>query len=172
MCDSSSNEEEVQIHEPDPSSIPFDFLRSGKSELEGVLLTHNDGFKYHKGGYNRSGQKQFYVCSFKGSKNCPARAVVERMEVNNDEGETVLVNTLCKVSTPAHHTHAPDTPGVIADRILVKLKEAILADPITPTGNYSIFFVIFSIRNSFGISPFKQVKLNRFIFTSFSIYPC
>ena len=65
MSDSSSSEDEIVLVEPDPSIIPFEFLKSGKSELEGVLLTHNASFKYHKGGYNRTGQVQWYVCSNK-----------------------------------------------------------------------------------------------------------
>ena len=54
---------------------------------------------------------------------CPARATIHVTDVD-EENEKKTEYTLIKVSHPQHHiTHLPDHINIIADQILVKMKE-------------------------------------------------
>ena len=108
-------------------------LKLGRSELEGVLVTHDCSFKWHKGGYSRNGQVYWYVCAEK-VHGCKGTAGIKRMEVTDDNGQLVTINTMEYVSTPAHHNHLPHQAKIISEMIVCEIKSAIASDPITPVG--------------------------------------
>ena len=56
---------------------------------------------------------------------CPARATIHVTDVDEENVEKTEY-TLIKVSHPQHHiTHLPDHINIIADQILVKMKEGV-----------------------------------------------
>ena len=95
--DSDQQVESSCTKEPDPSKIPFHFLKkgetniikfclkitisfiSGKSSKEGVLITH-ECFKFTKNNYSRDGKTWWYTCASKNSHGCAARATIKRQE--------------------------------------------------------------------------------------------
>ena len=71
------------------------------------------------------------VCSFKKCNGCPARATIRVTEsVDDESGEKKTEYSLVEVSHPQHHL----TINIIADQILVKMKEAVERDLLTPVG--------------------------------------
>ena len=76
------------------------------------------------------------VCSFKKCNGCPARATIRVTEsVDDESGEKKTEYSLVEVSHPQHHlTHLPDPINIIADQILVKMKEGAERDLLTPVG--------------------------------------
>ena len=121
-----------KIKEDDPSSVPFYFLKTGKSHHEGVLISHNGQYLFHKQTSNKTQTRFWYVCGKKRGTFCNARATIIRLEVAKENGHIEIVNTLESISTPEYHNHPPDTIGIIADNILVAMKLAVENDPTTP----------------------------------------
>ena len=113
----------------------------GKSSKEGVLITHNM-FKYTKNNASRDLKTWWYTCSFKVSHGCTGRAIVHRVEFTGDDGDLYVKNTLVEVATPELHAqfHCPDQAGVIADHVMVNIKEAIDKNPTAPVGVYKILY--------------------------------
>ena len=116
------------------------FLPTGKSSKEGVLITHNV-FKFNKNNCSRDMRTWWYTCSYKASHGCTARAIVQREKVGEEQGMSV-VNTLVEVATPDHHArfHVPDQAGVLADHVMAWIKDAIDKDPTAPVGVYITFY--------------------------------
>ena len=130
--DSSSGSDPDELKERDLSSVDFRFLKSGKSEKEGVLLTHGDTFKYHKAGSSRDNERNWYSCAMRKKLKCPARATVVRREVELENGDLEVQSYLVDVSKPESHNHVPDKSQIIASDLLVKMKRQIELDPLSP----------------------------------------
>ena len=132
---SSHKEKEniASIKESNPSSIQFEFLKTGKSDKdkEGVLLTHGCQYKYQFGSGNKTDTRRWYVCARKSRLLCPARATLFKMEVNKDDGEIEFVYTMESISTPQHHNHPPDRITIILNSILEAMKQKVENDPTT-----------------------------------------
>ena len=130
--DSSSGSDPDELKERDLFSVDFRFLKSGKSEQEGVLLTHGDTFKYHKAGSSRDNERNWYSCAMRKKLKCPARATVVRREVKLENGDLEVQSYLVDVSKPESHNHVPDKSQIIASDLLVKMKRQIELDPLSP----------------------------------------
>ena len=156
-------EDEVSIKEPDPGIIEFSFLKTGtnsffseikgtckyiflagKSEDEGVLLTHGGNFKYHRHGPNRDGGTVWYVCSMKKSTGCQGRATVRRT-LRDPEDPTTVNHVLAQVSTPEYHGHwhRPQRGTIFANKLLTEMKLEVQKDPTKSVGKFYIFRNIF-----------------------------
>ena len=72
---------------------------SGKSNREGVLITHKS-FKFTKNNASRDYKTFWYTCSFKSSHGCTARAIVKRHEFTVEDGELYVENKVVDVATP------------------------------------------------------------------------
>ena len=94
---------------------------SGKSYDKGVLLTHEDSYKFYKAGSNKTGSTHWYVCAEKRA-GCPARATVRCQE----DGDHVLAD----VSTPDHHSHQPTKDTIYTEKLLVQIKPQIEKDTL------------------------------------------
>ena len=94
---------------------------TGKSYDIGVLLTHEDSYKFHKAGSNKSGSTHWYVCAEKRT-GCPARATVRRHEAGDNH------HVLADVSTPDHHSHEPTKDSIYTEKLLVQIKPQIEKD--------------------------------------------
>ena len=110
----------------------------GKSSKEGVLITHNT-FKFTKNNASRDYITWWYTCSYKSSHGCKGRAIIHRDEEEGSDGLEVR-NRLVDVSTPELHArfHVPDQAGVLADHVMVWIKDEIDKDPTAPVGVYII----------------------------------
>ena len=97
---SDSDISERVLKEPDPSNVPYYFLKTGKSKSEGVLITHSDSFKFTKNNVNRNGTLHYYACSMKLTHKCPARAILRRTVELDENGEEVVLNELLEIATP------------------------------------------------------------------------
>ena len=97
---SDSDSSERVLKEPDPSNVPYYFLKTGKSKSEGVLITHSDSFKFTKNNVNRNGTLHYYACSMKLTHKCPARAILRRTVELDENGEEVVLNELLEIATP------------------------------------------------------------------------
>ena len=74
----------------DPSDVTFKFLAgTGKRSKDGVLVTHNGNFKFHKSKESKSGDRIYYQCADKVRSGCKATAIVETKTVKIDHGEEV-----------------------------------------------------------------------------------
>ena len=113
----------------------------GKSELEGVLITHQSRYKFHKGGYNRAKDTYWYVCHRK-RHGCPARATHIRKVETSEDGSEMLTSLLCDVSHPDHHSHGPEFATVMADVIMTKCKQRIVQEGSNKTSGKKYFKVI------------------------------
>ena len=116
-CDTDSDESQtLQLTEPDPAKINFEFKKIGKiswvvskellwlnfvgkSTKEGVLVTHGS-FKFTKNNWSRDGTTYWYRCSAKKATGCQATATVKRVEEEDENGSLVIRNFLVEVSTP------------------------------------------------------------------------
>ena len=99
--DSDDIEGEVaRFKEPDPTSVDFYFMKTGKSKGEGVLVTHNSTFKFTKNNMNRNGTIIYYTCGQKLSHRCAARAIVRRDESRDESDQAVVQYILVEVATP------------------------------------------------------------------------
>ena len=130
--DSTSTSDPDISKEPDTSSVDFRFLKSGKSGQEGVLLSHGDTFKFHKGGSSRDNERWWYSCAMRKTLKCTARATVVRHEVELEDGEIEVRNYLVDITAPEGHNHVPDKAQIIANDLLVKMKERVESDPLSP----------------------------------------
>lgn len=99
-------------------------------------------FKFSKNNSSRDNKTWWYTCSYKASHGCTARAIVQRLEVEQEDGVRKVLNTLTEVATPEHHAkfHVPDQAGVLADHVMVWIKDAIDKDPTAPVGVYNILY--------------------------------
>ena len=52
--DSTGDEEDTYPKWDDPAKVPWYFLKTGKSKVEGVLVTHDSNFKVKKSILNHS----------------------------------------------------------------------------------------------------------------------
>ena len=160
----------------DPSDVTFKFLAGtgkGRSK-DGVLVTHNGHFKFHKSKPSKSGDRIYYHCSEKSHSGCKATAIVETKTVKVEHGEEVqrrLVSiTSYEVITTiiiTHHSnmkcfphfqhhkqyHTPDPAAIIAQEIMEALKEAVEKDPSASQSN-SYTLLIYRIFNTY----YLQVK--------------
>ena len=74
----------------DPCDVTFKFLAgTGKRSKDGVLVTHNGNFKFHKSKESKSGDRIYYQCADKVRSGCKATAIVETKTVKIDHGEEV-----------------------------------------------------------------------------------
>ena len=102
------------------------------------MITHNT-FKFTKNNSSRDYKTWWYTCSHKVSHGCTGRAIIERTEFEGEDGETMVKNILVEVATPEHHArfHVPDQSAVLADHVMVWIKQAIDKDPTVPVGVYT-----------------------------------
>ena len=154
----------------DPSDVTFKFLAGtgkGRSK-DGVLVTHNGHFKFHKSKPSKSGDRIYYHCSEKSHSGCKATAIVETKTVKIDHGEEVqrrlvsissyeVIITIkitlvlryvnVKFTHFQHHTqyHTPDPAAIIAQEIMDALKEAVEKDPsASQSSSYILLNKIFN----------------------------
>ena len=73
----------------DPSGVTFKFLASAGRSKDGVLVTNDGSFIWHKSQSSKSGDRIYYFCADKPSSGCKARAIVETKTVKIDHGEEV-----------------------------------------------------------------------------------
>ena len=124
-----------------------------------MLITHGGYFKFSKNNYSRDGKTHWYTCSNKQSHGCTARAIIKREEYIGDDGELWVKNRLVEVATPevgliainikvlqlsvqAHAKyHVPDQSSIIADYVMVKIKQQIDQNPIAPVGSFFNIFL-------------------------------
>ena len=98
--DSDDIEGEVaRFKEPDPTSVDFYFMKTGKSKGEGVLVTHNSTFKFTKNNMNRNGTIIYSTCGQKLLHRCAARAIVSRDEIRDESDQAVVQYILVEVAT-------------------------------------------------------------------------
>merc|ERR1719318_1049027 len=97
-CDDSDYKVEI-LKEPDPTMIPFHFLKKGESSKEGVLIT-DETFKFTKNNSSQDGKTWWYTCAHKNSHGCAARATIKRQEFTGEDDELYVKNFLVEISTP------------------------------------------------------------------------
>ena len=90
--DANTRQENQKISErnyDDPSGVTFKFLASAGRSKDGVLVTNDGSFIWHKSQSSKSGDRIYYFCADKPSSGCKARAIVETKTVKIDHGEEV-----------------------------------------------------------------------------------
>ena len=82
-----------------------------------------------KNGSNKSETIWYYTCSKK-TLGCPARAIVRRLEMfDEEEGRVGVENRLVAVSKADHHDHSSQNSDIIAELIRIELKLEIIKNP-------------------------------------------
>ena len=133
---SSEDEGEADVLWDNPKDVDWQFMKTGHSKLEGVVVTHDKNFKYQKNQKSRKGDTWYYHCSQKIPKGCPAKATIKRLETITESGELIVENNLVAVSSPIVHAefHLPDHCAIIADSLVEMMKKEIQLDPLIPVG--------------------------------------
>ena len=133
---SSEDEGEADVLWDNPKDVDWQFMKTGHSKLEGVVVTHDKNFKYQKNQKSRKGDTWYYHCSQKIPKGCPAKATIKRLETITESGELIVENNLVAVSSPLVHAefHLPDHCAIIADSLVEMMKKEIKLDPLIPVG--------------------------------------
>ena len=86
-------------------------------------------------GWNCDQTKQWYVCDKRKKFDCRARAAIVRQEVLHEEDGQVDVKTfLVQVAPPESHNHQSNQAKIIAEELLVKMKQKVEEDVSTPVG--------------------------------------
>ena len=119
----------------DPTTVSFDFIKTGKSKGDGILVTNENSFKLHYSKSTKGGQLQHYVCSHK-KEGCQAKALIQRIETEDEAGNKTVQRTLLSVSSPLVHSrsHKPDQAQITADLLVSKMKEEVKKNPLLPVG--------------------------------------
>ena len=94
---SSEDEGEADVLWDNPKDVDWQFMKTGHSKLEGVVVTHDKNFKYQKNQKSRKGDTWYYHCSQKIPKGCPAKATIKRLETITESGELIVENNLVLV---------------------------------------------------------------------------
>ena len=121
-----SDVQELELSWDDPTTVSFDFIKTGKSKGDGILTTNDNSFKLHYNKSTKGGQLQHYVCSHK-KQGCQARALIQRIETEDEAGNKTVQRTLLSVSSPLVHSrnHQPDQAQITADLLVSKMKEEV-----------------------------------------------
>ena len=132
----------IKDKEPNISTVPYGFIKSGKSTGDGVLHTHNKSFRYYKRNSNLKCDIVWYDCSFRKTSGCKATASVEISYSEDENGEPVREVRLKSVSTPEVHAlfHEPERSAIIVSEIMTKMREAVEADVNCKVGEFSSTF--------------------------------
>ena len=133
--DDFEEEKEIKLWD-DVNTVSFEFIKMGKSRLEGVLITHDRNYRYQKNRTSKDGKVHYYTCSEKKS-GCKATAVIERIKrFDEREGEFLIENRLVSVNKPEVHAkiHQSDNSAIEFQRLLSLMKQEISRDPSVPIG--------------------------------------
>ena len=82
-------DERIDRNYDDPSGVTFKFLASAGRSKDGILVTNDGHFMWHKSKPSKSGDRIYYHCSEKSHSGCKATAIVETKTVKVDHGEEV-----------------------------------------------------------------------------------
>ena len=132
--DDVEEEEEEEMWD-DVKTVPFEFVKTGNSKLDGMLVTHGRNYKFSKNNTSKSGKVHYYTCSEKKS-GCKASAVIQRLErFDEREGRLVIENRLVSVSRPEVHAkvHQADNSAIEVLRLISLMKQEVARDPSVPT---------------------------------------
>ena len=111
------------------SQIPkYEFLQtvqskanSKQSDYLGILIAHNSMIHYFNS-HNKDKSVSYYVCSKRKLTGCMATAIVNKIEIENKDDNTIETRHIVnKCASLDEHNHKGDVAAILSERILLTL---------------------------------------------------